>query len=176
MEPPPLPDKPLVGQILHIDQEDALRLTGSLMNEFTREIIQVFILKFKIGQVSTSGSTPLNRKIGHPLRKTTNPLKKQGNCFKKLRIRRSSLFVFTNQNPAKGNHLLLFLMSQVTEDQANCCIYSLFAELQNVPVDYSPVYFRRWMAHHFCSKIQALWVNTTIGHYFPNLLLTETDK
>ena len=65
-----------VGQILHIDQEDALRLTGSLMNEFTREIIQVFILKFKKGQVSTSGSTPLNRKIGHPLRKTTNPPKK----------------------------------------------------------------------------------------------------
>ena len=57
MEPPPLPDKPSVGQILHIDQEDALRLTGSLMNEFTREIIQVFILKFKIGQVSTTGST-----------------------------------------------------------------------------------------------------------------------
>ena len=59
-EPPPLPDKPSVGQILHIDQEDALRLTGSLMNEFTREIIQVFILKFIIGQVSTAGSTPLN--------------------------------------------------------------------------------------------------------------------
>ena len=75
MEPPPLPDKPSVGQILHIDQEDALRLTGSLMNEFTREIIQVFILKFIIGQVSTAGSTPLNRKIGHPLRKTTNPPK-----------------------------------------------------------------------------------------------------
>ena len=48
MEPHPLPDQPTVGQILHIDQEDALRLTGSLMNEFTREIIQVFILKFII--------------------------------------------------------------------------------------------------------------------------------
>ena len=60
MEPPPLPDKPSVGQILHIDQEDALRLTGSLMNEFTREIIQVFILKFKKGQVSTSGSTRIH--------------------------------------------------------------------------------------------------------------------
>ena len=66
MEPPPLPDKPAVGQILHIDQEDALRLTGSLMNEFTREIIQVFILKFIIGQVSTAGSTPLNRKMTNP--------------------------------------------------------------------------------------------------------------
>ena len=44
----PLPDQPTVGKILHIDQEDALRLTGSLMNEFTREIIQVFILKFII--------------------------------------------------------------------------------------------------------------------------------
>ena len=87
VEPPPLPDQPTVGQILHIDQEDALRLTGSLMNEFTREIIQVFILKFIIGQVSTAGSTPLNRKIGHPLRKTTNPPKKQRNRFEKLRIR-----------------------------------------------------------------------------------------
>ena len=87
MEPTPLPDKASVGQILHIDQEDALRLTGSLMNEFTREIIQVFILKFIIGQISTAGSTPLNRKIGHPLRKTTNPPKKQCNCFEKLCIR-----------------------------------------------------------------------------------------
>ena len=48
MEPPPLPDQPTVGQILHIDQEDALRLTGSLMNELTHEIIQVFILKYII--------------------------------------------------------------------------------------------------------------------------------
>ena len=108
MEPPPLPDKPSVGQILHIDQEDALRLTGSLMNEFTREIIQVFILKFIIGQVSTAGSTPLNRKIGHPLRKMTNPLKKQRNRFEKLRIRRSSLFVacFHQSESCKGQPLI----------------------------------------------------------------------
>ena len=92
VEPPPLPDQPTVGQILHIDQEDALRFTGSLMNEFTRKIIQVFILKFIIGQVSTAGSIPLNRKIGHPLRKMTNPPKKQHNHFEKLRICRSSFF------------------------------------------------------------------------------------
>ena len=108
VEPPPLPDKPSVGQILHIDQEDALRLTGSLMNEFTREIIQVFILKFIIGQVSTAGSTPLNRKIGHPLRKTTNPPKKQRNRFEKLRIRRSSLFgvCFHQSESCKGQPLI----------------------------------------------------------------------
>ena len=42
MDPPELPDNPTVGQILHIDQDDAVRLTGSLMNDFTREIVQVY--------------------------------------------------------------------------------------------------------------------------------------
>ena len=41
VDPPEVPDNPTVGQILHIDQDDAVRLTGSLMNDFTREIIQV---------------------------------------------------------------------------------------------------------------------------------------
>ena len=47
VDPPELPNNPTVGQILHIDQDDAVRLTGSLMNDFTREIIQVnFYLTF----------------------------------------------------------------------------------------------------------------------------------
>ena len=41
VDPPEVPDNPTVGQILNIDQDDAVRLTGSLMNDFTCEIIQV---------------------------------------------------------------------------------------------------------------------------------------
>ena len=59
------------------------------------------------------------------------------------------------------NHLINFLLNQVTQDQANCCIYSILGQLQNCPPDYSPLYFRRWMAHHFCSNIQRLWVKNT---------------
>ena len=44
MEPPPLPDQPTVGQILHIDQEDALRLTGSLMNELLAKLYRYLYL------------------------------------------------------------------------------------------------------------------------------------
>ena len=44
VEPPPLPDQPTVDQILHIDQDDAQRLTGALMNDFTRKIVQVLML------------------------------------------------------------------------------------------------------------------------------------
>ena len=60
-----------------------------------------------------------------------------------------------------ANHLINFLLNQVTQDQANCCIYSILGQLQNCPPDYSPIHFRRWMAHHFCSNIQTLWVKIT---------------
>ena len=42
-----LPEQPTSAQVLHIDYADANRLTGSLMNDFCREIVQVcIILKF----------------------------------------------------------------------------------------------------------------------------------
>ena len=76
MDPPELPNNPTVGQILHIDQDDAVRLTGSLMNDFTREIIQVNLyLTFNGFPLQ---DPPLKMgKTGNPLRKTTNPPK---NC------------------------------------------------------------------------------------------------
>ena len=36
-----LPEQPTPGQVLHIDSTDAQLLTGSLMNDFCREIVQV---------------------------------------------------------------------------------------------------------------------------------------
>ena len=43
-----LPEQPTPGQVLHIDSADAQHLTGSLMNDFCQEIVQVCkILEFR---------------------------------------------------------------------------------------------------------------------------------
>ena len=83
--------------------------------------------------------------------------------LEKLRIR-VNIFLLHQSDSwfiCNANHLINFLLNQVTQDQANCCIYSILGQLQNCPPDYSPIHFRRWMAHHFCSNIQTLWVKIT---------------
>ena len=69
------------------------------------------------------------------------------------------------------NDLINFLLNQVTQDQTNCCIYSILGQLQKCPPDYSPIHFRRWMAHHFCSNIQTLWVKITFYIYVKTFVL-----
>ena len=39
-----LPEQPTSAKVLHIDYADANRLTGSLMNDFCQEIVQVCII------------------------------------------------------------------------------------------------------------------------------------
>ena len=59
METSNLPEHPTPGQILHIDSADAQHLTGSLMNDFCREIVQVCInLEFRTFTPSGSPSPP----------------------------------------------------------------------------------------------------------------------
>ena len=71
-----LPEQPTPGQVLHIDSADAQRLTGSLMNDFCREIVQVcknleFRVEFRI-PIKISLTT---QKVVEPLRKVTHLLK-----------------------------------------------------------------------------------------------------
>ena len=133
------------------------------MNDFCCEIVQVCInVEFRTFTTSRSPSPPKNGRTAtksdasiEMYRKTEYPPEK--NCASA-----SNVFLFTNQtagSPANAKHLIFFVLNQVTQDQANCCIYSILGQLQNCPKDYSPVYFRRWMAHHFCTNIQSLWVN-----------------
>ena len=54
-----LPDQPTPGQVLHNDSADAQRLTGSLMNDFCHEIVQVCKnLEFRVFTLSGSPSPP----------------------------------------------------------------------------------------------------------------------
>ena len=54
-----LPEQPTPGQVLHIDSADAQCLTGSLMNEFCHEIVQVCKnLEFRALTPSGSPSPP----------------------------------------------------------------------------------------------------------------------
>ena len=137
-------------------------LTGSLMNDFCREVVQV--CKNLIFRTFTPIRINFTlRKFTDPQRKMTHPPKKLLIRLEKLRIRvdpfllhQSDIWFICN-----FNHLINFLLNQVTQDQANCCIYSILGQLQNCPPDYSPLYFRRWRAHHFCSNIQRLWVKKT---------------
>ena len=96
--------------------------------------------------------------------------------LEKLRIR-VNVFLLHQSDTwfiCNGNHLINFLLNQVTQDQANCYIYSILGQLQNCPPDYSPLYFRRWMAHHFCSNIQTLWVKIT--SFLPKNRYLDSDK
>ena len=57
-----LPDQPTSAQVLHIDTSEADRLTGSLMNDFCREVVQVCInLKFR--SFTPSGSPSPSEKL-----------------------------------------------------------------------------------------------------------------
>ena len=57
-----LPDQPTSAQVLHIDTSEADRLTGSLMNDFCSEVVQVCInLKFR--SFTPSGSPSPSKKL-----------------------------------------------------------------------------------------------------------------
>ena len=132
------------------------------MNDFCREIVQVcIILKFQ-------ELYPIRIPLTPP--KSCRSTMKNDTSAEKLLIHSKKLRICINvfllhQSDSwficNANHLINFLLNQVTQDQANCCIYSILGQLQNCPPDYSPIHFRRWMAHHFCSNIQTLWVKIT---------------
>ena len=163
-----LPEHPTPGQILHIDTSDAVHLTGSLMNDFCCEIVQVCI-NFEFKSYPPPQHPPHHQKTVEPLRKVTHPLKFMEKLHihpKKLGIHVNRLLVHQSDSwfSCKCRALNYSLLNQVTQDQANCCIYSILGQLQNCPKEYSPVYFRRWIAHHFCNNIQSLWVKINPFH------------
>ena len=64
------------------------------------------------------------------------------------------------------------LTLQISNDKANCGIYSILAQIQGVPEDYSANHFRRWMAVHLLQQPEKYFVSTLIN--FKNLTLINT--
>ena len=64
------------------------------------------------------------------------------------------------------------LILQISNDKANCGIYSILAQIQGVPEDYSAKHFRRWMVVHLLQQPEKYFVSTLIN--FKNL--TFIDK
>ena len=63
-------------------------------------------------------------------------------------------------------HLCIFTL-QINNDKANCGIYSIFAQIQGIPDDYSANHFRRWMVVHLLQHPDKYFVSTLIN--FKNL-------
>ena len=59
------------------------------------------------------------------------------------------------------------LTLQISNDKANCGIYSILAQIQGVPEDYSANHFRRWMVVHLLQQPEKYFVSTLIN--FKNL-------
>ena len=55
-DPTCLLENPTPGDILHIDKDDAERISGALLNQYNRKLVKVFNLEFSI---ITSGPTLL---------------------------------------------------------------------------------------------------------------------
>ena len=62
---------------------------------------------------------------------------------------------------------LCILTLQISNDKANCGIYSILAKIQGVPEDYSANHFRRWMVVHLLQQPEKYFVSTLIN--FKNL-------
>ena len=60
-----------------------------------------------------------------------------------------------------------YLTLQISNDKANCGIYSILAQIQGVPEDYSANHFRRWMVVHLLQQPEKYFVSTLIN--FKNL-------
>ena len=59
------------------------------------------------------------------------------------------------------------LALQISNDKANCGIYSILAQIQGVPEDYSANHMRRWMVVHLLQQPEKYFMSTLIN--FKNL-------
>ena len=123
-----LPEQPTPGQVLHIDSADAQHLTGSLMNDFCCKIVQVCKnLEFR---APTPSGSPQPLKSCRTAMKSDTSIENYGKlhihskrlhiCIERFLVHQSDCWF-----PCNANHLINILLNQVTQDQANCCIYSI---------------------------------------------------
>ena len=65
------------------------------------------------------------------------------------------------------NIIYACLTLQISNDKADCGIYSIQAQIQGVPDDYSANHFRRWMVVHLLKQPEKYFVSALIN--FKNL-------